>query len=396
MLKQWLQRRRTPGPEPVAPALPIDLEAPAFIADPYPTYAWLREHAPTADVAQGGVLLTRHSDITDALTNRALGNTPSRISVLNARNAGKYTAAALAANIPPFLDKPAHTAVRQPLSTAFFAAFKSHVEGLPALADAMVAQAPITGFAIADIARPFACAAMARLIGLPGDPLSYAPLSEAFFHLFAPVRDPARFAEVNATLARFQEGIQSGIADAPEASLIANLRESPLSAEAIADNAILVFADGIENIQAAFVTLLRHREARPAFASTEGFVREVLRRETPAQIIPRVTVEEITLLGRTLLQGHPVFLALGSAGRDTSVFDAPDELRADRPEQNTLIFGGGRHRCVGEILGVALLTTLFDVAAQASLSLSSTTSASFEPRMGHRWEVDTQYHRASR
>ena len=86
----------------------MDLLSPEVVADPYPLYAALRRDHPLAELVQGGYLLTRHADVMAAFTNPDLGNAPSRFSVLAARNRGKYVAADIAANIPPFHDMPEH------------------------------------------------------------------------------------------------------------------------------------------------------------------------------------------------------------------------------------------------------------------------------------------------
>ena len=60
---------------------------------------------------------------------------------------------------------------------------------------------------------------------------------------------------------------------------------------------------------------------------------------------------ETTLRGVDLPGGSHLLLLWGSANRDPKAFDAPDELRLDRPSGRAhLCFGMGDHFCVGAAL----------------------------------------------
>jgi hypothetical protein len=87
--RDWLRGSPPANPMDLPMDLPVDLASTAFFDDPSPTYYWLRNNHPVAPVLQGGSVLTSHSDIASALVNPALGNAPSRFSVLNARNRQK-------------------------------------------------------------------------------------------------------------------------------------------------------------------------------------------------------------------------------------------------------------------------------------------------------------------
>lgn len=366
---------------------PVDLQSPAFFADPYPVYNRLRSAEGIAPVVQGGFLLTRHADVEAALKNPALGNTPSRFSALSARNADKYVAADLARNIPPFLDMPDHKTPRQALSRAFYQTFGPFKDGLADMARAQAARAPVECEVIADLAQPFVLRAMAHFVGLPHDPERLAPLSEAFFHLFAPLRDPEQFAAVNARLAEFRALVADAMQAPQQGSLIENLKVlqadgMEMTNQMIADNAILVFADGIENIQAGVATLMPI--GADGFETTEDFVREALRLDTPGQIVPRVAREGTEIAGVTIDAGIPVFLALGAANRDPEMWDEADTMKPGRDLSKALIFGQGRHRCIGEPLGVAMLGAMVDAVRERGV-VQCGKVLGYHQRMGHRW-----------
>jgi cytochrome P450 len=79
-----------------------------------------------------------------------------------------------------------------------------------------------------------------------------------------------------------------------------------------------------------------------------ALVEEVLRLESPFTGHYR-RVRRDTRLGEVpLAAGDSLFLMWSSANRDPTHFDAPDELRLDRPNpRDHLGFGRGIHHCVG-------------------------------------------------
>ena len=81
-------------------------------------------------------------------------------------------------------------------------------------------------------------------------------------------------------------------------------------------------------------------------------IEEILRLESPAQGLFRVTTREARLGGVTLPAGARVMAHFASANRDCCVFSAADDydpLRADLG--NHLAFGKGIHFCIGAPLG---------------------------------------------
>lgn len=378
------------------PELPLDLSEAAFLADPYPVYDHLRRHHPVAPVRSGGVLLTRHADVLAALSDARLGNAPSRFSALHPRQAQTHLAAAMAGRLPPFLDLPAHRLPRQATSRAFARAFDGWEPVLRDLAQATIAAAPagVTLDLMADLAAPFAATAMARFLGLPLTPAQVQAYSAAFFRLFAPINDAATFRQMQDTLADARQTLAALIEAGPAPGFVAELlalRADPpdLTADHVIDLTLLVLADGVENIAPGAATILTLWSQQPQGGpegSTEmaAWLAEALRLRTPAQIIPRIARETLTLHGQTIAADMPVFLALGSANRDPDAFADPDRFDPQRAgDAQALSFGLGRHRCIGERLGLALfgavLTALRARPAQVQAAEGS------QARFGHLW-----------
>ena len=83
----------------------------------------------------------------------------------------------------------------------------------------------------------------------------------------------------------------------------------------------------------------------------DAIIEESLRRDSPVQLLFR-TCDRATTLDATPLQpSDRVMLCVGSANRDDTRFDAPDEFRIDRTNpRDHLAFGTGPHVCPGATL----------------------------------------------
>lgn len=90
-----------------------------------------------------------------------------------------------------------------------------------------------------------------------------------------------------------------------------------------------------------------HRlRAEPALVP--AMVEELLRLESPAQGLFRTARRAVTVGGVRLPKGARVMVHYGSANRDETVFEQPDERDPERTElMRHLAFGKGIHVCVG-------------------------------------------------
>ena len=77
------------------------------------------------------------------------------------------------------------------------------------------------------------------------------------------------------------------------------------------------------------------------------WVEETLRYDNSTQMLLRVTRGPVRVQGVDIEEGRRVLLLIGSANRDEAVFDEPDRYDLDRPTQDLVSFGSGRHFCMG-------------------------------------------------
>jgi cytochrome P450 len=92
-----------------------------------------------------------------------------------------------------------------------------------------------------------------------------------------------------------------------------------------------------------------------------NFVAEVIRWQTPLAHMRRTAVADTELRGQRIRKGEKVVMWYVSGNRDETVFDAADELIADRPNaRQHLSFGYGIHRCMGNRLAEMQLRVLWE------------------------------------
>jgi cytochrome P450 len=93
----------------------------------------------------------------------------------------------------------------------------------------------------------------------------------------------------------------------------------------------------------------------------ESVIEEALRYEPPVTAIPRIAMEDIVVLGRTIPAGDILQLSILAANRDPSRFPDPDRFDAGRHPRGVLSFGHGPHGCIGARLAHEQATIALEV-----------------------------------
>ncbi len=81
-----------------------------------------------------------------------------------------------------------------------------------------------------------------------------------------------------------------------------------------------------------------------------AFVEEVLRYDSPAQLMVRTATRPTLIAGTPISEGDTIAALIGSANRDDRAFPEPDTFRLDRGPTAHIAFGYGPHYCLGAAL----------------------------------------------
>lgn len=161
-----------------------------------------------------------------------------------------------------------------------------------------------------------------------------------------------------------EQGYEAGY-EQDEPSIIALLHEAELTGE-ISRNEVLAMivlmlvagnATTSALISSTLWLLLSHPGQMELLKSNPSFIdqalNETLRYESPAQrTIFRVATNEINLSRFKVLPGHQISLVIGSAHRDSSFCEHPDQFDISRNGKSNLAFGRGIHTCLGKHLAL--------------------------------------------
>lgn len=119
-----------------------------------------------------------------------------------------------------------------------------------------------------------------------------------------------------------------------------------------------------------------------------AFIEEALRLESPFRFLPRHTAHPTNLGGVDIPEGTTVLLLWGAANRDATKFEAPDEVRLDRPRpRHHLAFGRGIHQCVGAPLA------RLEARVVLTALLARTTEFGRDPNQSPKWFDSLQVRR---
>lgn len=119
-------------------------------------------------------------------------------------------------------------------------------------------------------------------------------------------------------------------------------------------NAALVLAAGHESTAFALGTVLVESQRMIGTAwplawddDYSRLFREVLRFDSPVQLIGRSANDDMKVGGALVAKGEKILVHVGAANRDPAFFDLPERLLPSRTTRNAISFGAGKARCPG-------------------------------------------------
>ena len=318
---------------------PFDAE---INADPYPTYALFRAHAPIHKVKPyGSDWIFTYADCQQVLTDTKtwVKNSPTG----GPPNPGPY---GMMANFPDGLfgsDPPLHTELRSLLEPLFDEAIKVAPTLATQFGESLLATARPHGRVelITDYALPLPSSVLFTLLGIPKDPgvwlglITWQAMIAAAHDITQSLAMRSSGATCSMALNSFFEGMLLQNRTKPGTGLFAEIcnafAKAGLSPQQVQMCAIdflvagylsttFIIGTGVRNLLLNPEQLHALR-AKPSLIS--GAVEEMLRFDAPAQLADRCAATRTKLGGRTFAAGAKVTLVLGSADHDPSVFTKP-------------------------------------------------------------------------
>ena len=340
----------------------------AFQDDPYPTYAWLREHEPLHHNPDLDLwALTRHVDVAEAL--RTEGTYSNSHGVAIEKSAwGPYAYKVMSIL---GMDPPRQKRLRSLVSRGFTPR-RVHdlLPRIQELTDRYLGECLERGSFdwIADFAGKLPMDVISELMGVPEeDRAEVRQQADVVVHREDGVYDvPPAGAEASLWMVSYFIEMVAQRRRRPTDDLTSALIEAEIDGERLDDDDVIAFlflmvVAGNETttklLGHAVFHLTRHPAQHDLVFGGPGdtglvapWVEETLRFDTSSQLLARYLLRDVELHGRVAPQGSKLLLCLGSANRDESVFRRPSEYDITRDDEELakiLSFGGGRHFCLG-------------------------------------------------
>lgn len=337
----------------------FDHHDPAFVADPHPILAEIRESHPLihSDRYGGFWLLSRYEDVTAAaidwkrFTSSVVGTT-----VIPPSQPRDYP------QLPIELDPPKHTLYRSIVNPIFA---KSRVEALRPELHEMAASllAPIVergrGDFVSEFATPMSLGTLGIFMGLPvEDQPKWGDWVRRMFE--GSIKDPD---EQSRAGKEFQDYLDALVAERKEKrrdDFISLLLDTEVDGHRLTDLEIRGF--GVVMLMAGHETTAGAMSMTTQFLAQEPEIRErvfadraliptavneFLRLFPSIQVFCRNAVEDMELHGAEIKMGEVVALAYAAANRDPREFADPNACVLDRKPNRHVTFGYGHHLCLG-------------------------------------------------
>ena len=337
-----------------------DLFETSFQENPYPAYEFLRREAPVyIEPRYGSYVLSRFADVYGALRDH--GTYSSALGVSPRQSTAMGTMAANTTIVTS--DPPRHTHLRQLVNRAFtprtVAALRPRVEEIvTSLLDSLDG---VRNFDfVHEISYPLPVIVIAELLGIPPeDRATFKKWSDALVGTFDSDEPTSFMASAGEMFPYFMAAFEERRAN-PRDDLLTALTRAELEGEKLSDMELLSFAiiilvAGNETTTNLLDNLLNVLVDRPDLwqalrADRELIgpaIEELLRFDSPVQVLGRGTTRAVELHGVTIPEGARMLIAFGSANRDPDEWPDASEFRLDRGLSRHVAFGHGIHYCLG-------------------------------------------------
>jgi pimeloyl-[acyl-carrier protein] synthase len=351
-------------------ALPFDPFASGFNEDPYPHYRRLRAaEAVYWDPLLRAWMLTGMTEVTEVLNDETFHvfDIGKPISDM-ARLAGKDLSHLVrAVDAMTFLrNGDDHRTARRALGLAISRVpFRDLEPMIDEMAGKLAADlSRRRGFdAVKDFADVLPARVMTQILGLPesdGDMLK--EVGDDIVRTFDIVslgvyQELDRKAEI--ALTHLCKRVEDALATGHESGVTVLYEEGANATDekVMATAALILFAFAVGSVTtssliAFAIDLLLARpdlyaRAREDVSLAAAVAAEAGRFQSPVQRALRVATEDRMIGGKSIKRGQRLILLVGAANRDPTTFSEPDSASVPRDEGRDLVFGAGRHVCLG-------------------------------------------------
>lgn len=371
-------------------ALSLDtIFSPELIANPYPTYQFLREQHPVLHIPDANMwVLSRYETVTSLLRDKRFGHPPndSVPKEKTQNHINENPSARMLADMMLFADPPDHTRLRSLVVKAFSAqrveAMRPRIRILAnQLLDTML-EAGSAGDLVASLNHPLPVLVICDILGIPEeDQHQFMVTSGANGRLLdpTPMTEEELAASNERTLSSYAyfEDLFAKRRRHPQEDLLTALVESEtehgkLTAAELTANVNLLFGAGHETtvnlLGNSLLALYRNRDQLNLLRRNPDLmapaIEEFLRYDSPVQLTGRGAFEKVEIDGHSIPKGGQVIAILGAANHDADKFESPGELDITRTNIKPVSFGGGIHFCLGaqlaRIEAIETLKLLFE------------------------------------
>ena len=347
----------------------IDFNNPTFVADPYEQLKELREFGkPVWHEGMQIFLAACHSDANDVFRNKSLG----RIFIDKKPDFEWETFNWLHSDSILDSEPPKHTRLRSLVAKAFN---RNKIEGMRPAVERITKQlldvieekvkSGETFDLIADYAEPLPVKIIADLLGFPeSEEHLLRPWSQSIVKMYEVNPSEQYQMEAKKAAAEFAEYVRS-LAEHrkknPGQDLITDLamveeNGEKLNSHELVATCVLLLNAGHEASVNAFGNGMVAALERPdqaellrknSRAITDTALEEFMRFDAPLHLFERTATVDTELGGVNIEKGQKIAALIGSANRDSAVFERADEMDLTRDPNPHIGFGAGIHFCLG-------------------------------------------------
>lgn len=331
--------------------------------DPYPTYAWMRKHAPVyRNEERDFWALSRYNDVLSALRNPRLFSSRNGISL----EPDLWGPDAVKTSFFLALDPPDHGKLRCLVGSAFKPRWVEQMEHkvreLARQRLAATLEEANFDFA-ADYATALPNDVMCELVGIPATDRDQIRADNDQLNRCEESTDERSNVAIAAgfRLAFYYVDLVNHKRRHPGDDLTSVMLEARVDGERLTDAQVVaflfLFVSATNESTGKLLTLAWYHGWRMPDVQRAGlngrarhWGNETLRYDSPTQMMARTLTEDTLLHSTWLPEGARIALLPASANRDQRVFDVPDTYDLDRDTSKMISFGHGPHFCLGASL----------------------------------------------